>query len=306
MFVWTPRFVVFVHRQASRAAWAALETAHAILIPGGFGGRGVEGKIAAAAYARKSNKPFLGICLGMQVAVIEFARNALGIAGANSEEFDDSLSPRQRAVIFMPEGSREAMGGTMRLGARRSILKPGTLAHWLYGNKQTRAPRGSRRTDSRKTRFLRSGRDSVWERHRHRYEVNPPLGAELEAAGLVIAGRDELGTRAEVVELPSHPFFLGVQVSDSLSLQLHCVAEHHSFVCCVAVAVPPRIPILAWLAFPVLSRLLGRCKTTPAIKPRSVVRNSPRNQMLLRKTSTRHLKPANEKILSAPPADVSR
>ena len=120
---------------------------HGLLVAPGFGSRGVEGKIAAASYARRSNKPFLGICLGMQVAVIEFARNALGIAGANSEEFDDSLSPRQRAVMFMPEGSKEAMGGTMRLGARRSILKPGTLAHRLYGKDERGTTSSSRQID---------------------------------------------------------------------------------------------------------------------------------------------------------------
>ncbi|PPD76176.1 hypothetical protein GOBAR_DD26896 [Gossypium barbadense] len=155
--------------------------------PGGFGDRGVQGKILAAKYARESNVPFLGICLGMQIAVIEYARSVLGLHNANSIEFDPKTS--NPCVIFMPEGSKTHMGGTMRLGTRRTYLKvPDCKSAKLYGDATF-----------------------VDERHRHRYEVNPDMISELEAAGMSFVGRDESGRRMEIVELPSHPFFIGVQ-----------------------------------------------------------------------------------------------
>ncbi|KAH7682317.1 CTP synthase protein [Dioscorea alata] len=169
------------------AAWKLLKGAHGILVPGGFGDRGVQGKILAAKYARENKVPFLGICLGMQIAVIEFARSILKLKDANSTEFDpDTLNP---CVIFMPEGSKTHMGGTMRLGSRRTYFKViDCKSAKLYGNVSY-----------------------VDERHRHRYEVNPEMIMELERAGLKFVGRDETGRRMEILELPDHPYFVGAQ-----------------------------------------------------------------------------------------------
>jgi CTP synthase len=157
-----------------------------ILIPGGFGERGVDGKVNAVKYARENKIPFLGICLGMQCAVIEFARNVCNLKNANSTEFDEEtpypvidLLPEQREI--------EEKGGTMRLGAYPAILKEGTLAHKLYGKTE------------------------VNERHRHRYEVNPEYHKILEENGLVISGTSPDGKLAEFVELPNHPYFIATQ-----------------------------------------------------------------------------------------------
>lgn len=170
-----------------KAAWKLLKGADGVLVPGGFGDRGVEGKILAAKYARENRIPFLGICLGMQVSVIEFARSVLGLRDANSTEFDPNT--KNQFVIFMPEGSKTHMGGTMRLGSRRTYFQVNDCkSAKLYGCK----------------RFID-------ERHRHRYEVNPDLVAKLENAGLSFTGKDETGRRMEIVELPNHPFFIGVQ-----------------------------------------------------------------------------------------------
>ncbi|PIA37564.1 hypothetical protein AQUCO_03000262v1 [Aquilegia coerulea] len=170
-----------------KAAWNLLKGADGVLVPGGFGDRGVQGKILAARYARENRIPFLGICLGMQIAVIEFARSVLNLQDANSTEFDSETA--NPCVIFMPEGSKTHMGGTMRLGSRRTFFQvPGCKSAKLYGN----------------PRF-------VDERHRHRYEVNPDMIARLESAGLSFVGKDESGERMEIVELPSHPFYVGVQ-----------------------------------------------------------------------------------------------
>ncbi|KAG2666999.1 hypothetical protein I3760_15G091600 [Carya illinoinensis] len=170
-----------------KAAWDCLKGADGVLVPGGFGDRGVQGKILAAKYAREKNVPFLGICLGMQIAVIEFARSVLGLHDANSTEFDpETTNP---CVIFMPEGSKTHMGGTMCLGSRRTYFNvTACTSAKLYGNV-----------------------NFVDERHRHRYEVNPNIISHLENAGLSFVGRDETGQRMEIVELPSHPFFVGVQ-----------------------------------------------------------------------------------------------
>ncbi|KAF7840270.1 CTP synthase [Senna tora] len=170
-----------------KAAWKLLKGADGILVPGGFGDRGVQGKMIAAKYARENRIPFLGICLGMQIAVIEFARSILGLQDANSTEFDPNT--KNPYVIFMPEGSKTHMGGTMRLGSRRTYFQAmDCKSAKLYGCK----------------RF-------VEERHRHRYEVNPELVSRLENAGLSFTGKDETGLRMEIVELPNHPFYVGVQ-----------------------------------------------------------------------------------------------
>nr|XP_018682615.1 PREDICTED: CTP synthase 1-like isoform X2 [Musa acuminata subsp. malaccensis] len=168
-------------------AWNMLKGADGILVPGGFGDRGVQGKIIAAKYARENNVPFLGICLGMQIAVIEYARSILKLQNANSTEFDpDTKNP---CVIFMPEGSKTHMGGTMRLGSRSTFFHVlDCKSAKLYGN----------------VRYID-------ERHRHRYEVNPGMILELENAGLTFVGKDETGRRMEILELLTHPYFVGVQ-----------------------------------------------------------------------------------------------
>ncbi|KAM7270350.1 hypothetical protein ACFE04_029564 [Oxalis oulophora] len=172
---------------AYKAAWTVLKGGDGVLVPGGFGDRGVEGKILAAKYARENKIPFLGICLGMQTAVIEFARSCLGLRDANSTEFDPNT--KHPCVIFMPEGSKTHMGGTMRLGSRRTYFQvPDCKSAKLYGNKSF-----------------------VDERHRHRYEVNPQMVASLEKAGLAFTGKDETGLRMEIVEIPTHPYYIGVQ-----------------------------------------------------------------------------------------------
>jgi CTP synthase len=171
----------------SQKAWKRLQRSDGILVPGGFGTRGIEGKILAAGYARENNIPYLGICLGLQVAVIEFARSVLGWEYANSTEFAEATP--HPVVIFMPEGSKTHLGGTMRLGSRQTLLANG-------------ASRASE---------LYSGAKAIDERHRHRYEVNPDVVEELEQAGLKFVGRDVEGQRMEILELKGHPFFFATQ-----------------------------------------------------------------------------------------------
>jgi CTP synthase len=168
-------------------AWELLKAADGILVPGGFGIRGIEGKIAAAHYARTNNVPYLGVCLGLQTATIEFCRNVLGLENANSTEFDENTPTP--VVIFMPEISKTHMGGTMRLGTKPTPFL----------------------VDDCKIRRLYGGADHVDERHRHRYEVNPELIEQIEAAGLVYVGKDETGLRCEIMELNDHPYFVGTQ-----------------------------------------------------------------------------------------------
>jgi len=169
----------------------------AILVPGGFGKRGTEGKIAAIAYARKNKIPYLGICLGMQLAVIEFARNVANIAQANSTEFEPETDSPVVALItewvdregrVEKRSSDSDLGGTMRLGSQRCPVKEGTLAYRIYGAE-------------------------VNERHRHRYEVNNTYVPRLENSGLIISARTPLESLPEMMELPEsmHPWFFGVQ-----------------------------------------------------------------------------------------------
>jgi CTP synthase len=168
-------------------AWETLWQADGVLVPGGFGDRGIEGKILAAHHARTKQVPYLGICLGLQIATIEFCRNVLGMTGANSTEFEDN--PEHAAVIFMPEISKTHLGGTMRLGSRPTIWQ----------------------SDGSKIRALYGPGETVDERHRHRYEVNPDLIERIEGAGLVFVGKDESGQRCEIFELNDHPYYVGVQ-----------------------------------------------------------------------------------------------
>jgi CTP synthase len=157
-----------------------------ILVPGGFGERGVEGKIKAAKFARESRTPFLGLCLGMQVASIEFARNACGLENANSTEFDPGTA---HPVISMMEEQLDITdkGASMRLGTWETKIREGTLAHQVYG--KTHAS----------------------ERHRHRYEFNQKYREQMEAAGFVISGTSPDGTLVELIELKNHPWFLACQ-----------------------------------------------------------------------------------------------
>ncbi len=173
-----------------------LQGVDAILVPGGFGERGIEGKIAAAKYARVQRIPFLGICLGMQVTVIEFARDVAGLEGAHSTEFLPNTPHPVIALITewcddlgqveLRDGSSD-LGGTMRLGGQKCRLVSGALAHRMYG------------------------KDVITERHRHRYEFNNRYLDVLEAAGLQVSGKSIDGRLVEVVEIPSHPWFLACQ-----------------------------------------------------------------------------------------------
>jgi CTP synthase len=163
-----------------------LQGLHGIIIPGGFGNRGIEGMILAAKYARENRIPYFGICLGMQIAVIEFARNAAGIQDAHSGEFDEQCA--HKVIDFMPGQSEEInKGGTLRLGSYPCSIKAGTMLEKCYGVSEIR------------------------ERHRHRYELNNKYREELTMAGLVISGTSPDNRLAETVELSDHPFFVGVQ-----------------------------------------------------------------------------------------------
>ena len=157
-----------------------------ILVPGGFGNRGIEGKILAAQYARENHVPYLGICLGMQIAVIEFARHVLGLADANSGEFDPQS--QNKVIDFMPGQSDEVdKGGTLRLGSYPCCIAAGTAMERCYGQRL------------------------IHERHRHRYEVNNTYCTALQQAGLVISGTSPDGRLVETVEIADSPFFVGVQ-----------------------------------------------------------------------------------------------
>jgi CTP synthase len=157
-----------------------------ILVPGGFGDRGIEGKIAAARFARETGTPYLGICLGMQVAVVEFARHVCAHPKANSTEFDPETPD---PVIYLMAEQKDVTdkGATMRLGSYPCTLRKNTLVHQLYGSTE------------------------IEERHRHRYEFNMKYREEMEKAGLVLSGTSPDDTLAEVVELRSHPWFVACQ-----------------------------------------------------------------------------------------------
>ncbi len=173
-----------------------LQNMDAILVPGGFGERGVEGKIAAVRYARENKIPYLGICLGMQVAVIEFARDVAGLEDANSTEFNKQTHAPVIGLItewqesdgsLVQRDERSDLGGTMRLGGQQCVLAEGSLAHTLYN------------------------KERIVERHRHRYEFNNSYGELLQEKGLRITGTSVDGSLVEIVELPEHPWFLACQ-----------------------------------------------------------------------------------------------
>lgn len=188
----------FAHQVCVRIRWVDAEQLNdetaplllngidGIVVPGGFGYRGIEGKIAAIKYARENGIPFLGLCLGLQCAVIEFARNVCGLDGANSTEFDEGT--RHPVIALMDEQRRVVQkGGTMRLGAYPCFLKPGTKIAEIYGT------------------------HLVYERHRHRYEVNPRYHEILERHGMVLGGISPDGKLVEAIELSDHPFFVATQ-----------------------------------------------------------------------------------------------
>ncbi|BAS95411.1 Os05g0569700 [Oryza sativa Japonica Group] len=172
---------------AYSTAWSLLRGADGILVPGGFGERGVEGKILAAKHARENDVPFLGICLGMQLAVVEFACHVLKLPDANSTEFD--AKTENPCVIIMPECSNEGKGGTMRRGSKRTFFKvANSKSAKLYGSV-----------------------NHIDERFRHRYQVNPNVVQLFENNGLQVVGTDKTGEIVQIVEIPNHRFFVGVQ-----------------------------------------------------------------------------------------------
>jgi CTP synthase len=172
-----------IEREGAEAHLAGVD---GILIPGGFGERGIEGKIATARYARENGVPYFGLCLGMQIATIEFARHVCGLEKANSVEFDPGTPD---PVICLLEEQKDVTdkGASMRLGTWETLLVEGSRARELYG------------------------KASVNERHRHRYEFNDDYKARFHEAGLVVSGTSPDGSLAEIVEIPTHPFFLAVQ-----------------------------------------------------------------------------------------------
>ena len=190
------RIEYFDSEQLERDGIGDLAGMDAILVPGGFGERGVDGKLAAVRYARENHIPYLGICLGMQVAVIEYARNVAGLEGAHSTEFDRSSPYPVIALItewMNTDGTRQSrseksdIGGTMRLGAQACRLAKGTISRRSYG------------------------KDVIDERHRHRYEFNNRFRQDLEDAGMKVAGTSIDGRLVEVIEIPSHPWFVACQ-----------------------------------------------------------------------------------------------
>ncbi|MFN2543952.1 MAG: CTP synthase, partial [Actinomycetota bacterium] len=194
----------FFHASKVRLKWVAsdelaagtaaeiLASVDGILVPGGFGVRGVEGKVDAIRFARERRIPFLGICLGLQCAVIEFARTDCGLENANSSEFDP-MTPHAVIDLLPEQKDVTDLGGSMRLGSQPCHLVPGTHAAAAYG-----------------------GESVVYERHRHRYEVNPAYRRQLEEHGMVVSGHSPDGRLVEIVELPDHPFFVAGQFHPEL------------------------------------------------------------------------------------------
>jgi len=184
-----------------------------VLVPGGFGERGIEGKLRAVQFARENRVPFFGICLGMQMLVVEFARHVAGLPGANSSEFEPD-GPAAVVDLMAAQRSVSDKGGTMRLGAYPCRLQPGSRAHQAYG------------------------REEISERHRHRYEVNNAFREKLAAAGLRFSGLSPDGNLVEMCELPDHPFFLGCQFHPEFKSKP--LAPHPLFAAFVAAAMARR------------------------------------------------------------------
>lgn len=179
--------------EQNEEAWNKVHQAEGVIVPGGFGNRGFDGKILAAKYCRENKKPYLGVCLGFQAQVVEYCRNVLNLEGANSAEFDEKAA--HPVVFFMPEIDKTTMGGNMRLGSR--VTK---FTHPTFDDGSTSI-----------LKQMYKNAPSVLERHRHRYEVNPEYVDQVHDGGLKLVGRDETGERMEVAELPGHPYYVGVQ-----------------------------------------------------------------------------------------------
>ncbi|KAL9593998.1 MAG: hypothetical protein Q9219_007273 [cf. Caloplaca sp. 3 TL-2023] len=206
---------------AFHKAWHQLCTATGILVPGGFGHRGTEGMIAAAKWAREKKVPYLGICLGMQIAVMEYCRSICGIQHAQSEEFDDSAA--DKVIINMPEVSKTPTGAGMRLGLRNTIFQSNSgfsKLRALYEPEAVlvngKAAQSDQNTNATADGAVTSKPSSseppvISERHRHRYEVNPEYVPIMASHGLDFIGKDESGDRMEIMELRDHPWFVGVQ-----------------------------------------------------------------------------------------------
>ena len=179
---------------------ARLDGVAGILVPGGFGHRGIEGKVLAAHFARDHQVPYLGLCLGLQCAVIELAREVVGSKDANSTEFD--MFTEHPVIDFMPDQRElEDKGGTMRLGLYPARLTPGSKAHQVYGQ------------------------EVVYERHRHRFEVNNRYRQTLEAAGMVLSGQSPDGRLVEIVELADHPWFVASQFHPEFKIAARAAAS---------------------------------------------------------------------------------
>jgi CTP synthase len=176
----------YIEATQADAVTAALEGVDGVLVPGGFGERGTEGKILAVRYAREKGVPFFGICLGLQMAVVELSRNVLKLERANSQEFDAN-TPHPVVHLMDEQRSVTDKGATMRLGAYPCVIEKGSLAEKIYGARE------------------------ISERHRHRYEVNNAYRAQLESAGLRLSGLSPDRNLVEIVELPNHPYFIGCQ-----------------------------------------------------------------------------------------------
>jgi CTP synthase len=214
------------HRAKARLKWIEgeaveqdgaavhLSDVDGVLVPGGFGERGIEGKIAAARFARERGIPYLGLCLGMQVATIEFARDVAGWKEAHSSEFEPS-SPQKVIDLMSEQAGITEKGGTMRLGSYRCELKPDTLAARAYGKTE------------------------VEERHRHRYEFNNRYAAQLQSRGLVLSGKCVGRELVEIIELPDHPWFLAVQFHPELKSRPH--EPHPLFVDFVRASLERRV-----------------------------------------------------------------
>ncbi|CAH0015571.1 unnamed protein product [Clonostachys rhizophaga] len=182
-------------------AWHDLCTADGVCVPGGFGSRSTLGMMKAITWARTKKVPFLGICLGMQLAVLEYARNVTGIEDAGSEELHPEA--KNHAIVYMPDVDKSKLGGTMRLGKHPCIFQEGT--EWS------------------KLRALYGAAPQILERHRHRYEVNPGMVEQIESSGLAFVGKDTKGERMEIIEIKDHPWFVGVQFHpEYLSRVLSC------------------------------------------------------------------------------------
>lgn len=171
-------------------AWHSLCGADGILVPGGFGTRGTEGMMSAAKWARENSIPFLGVCLGFQISVIEFVRNVVGVEKATSEEFHPDSPKDTHAVVYMPEIDKAKLGGTMRLGLRATVFKS---------------------DDKSKIRKLYGNEEEIMERHRHRYEINPEMIERIESHGMKFVGKDDQGERMEIYELDNHPYYVATQ-----------------------------------------------------------------------------------------------